>query len=149
MNIKKHIDANWREFRDAIDDTYASVGSLPDGSQERDDAACLRDYAENVSWSDSLARLLARETENEREHRRNRPSVPGFSAETAAKLILMIQAANGNTKPMPRATCFLVFRQTAIEAQVLGNICGTRLTAAWRAAVNSLDYSDLMKKGAA
>ena len=140
MNTKQKIDGLWDEFREAINKAYAVAEKVRD-----EDGCCLRDYAENISWSDSTARLLGRETANERQHRSNRPSVPGFSNESAAKLILMWQASR--VKTMPCATAFLMSRQTAIEAQVIGFLAKNQLTDAWRDAVEALDYADLMKAG--
>lgn len=140
MNTKQKIDGLWDEFREAINKAYAVAEKVRD-----EDGCCLRDYAENISWSDSTARLLGRETANERQHRSNRPSVPGFSNESAAKLILMREASR--VKTMPCATTFLISRQTAIEAQVIGFLAKNQLTDAWRDAVKALDYADLMKAG--
>ena len=141
MNTKQKVDMLWREMREAINTAYAIA------DEERNkDGICLRDYAENISWSDSLAGLLGRESANERQHRSNRPSVPGFSIETAAKLILMDNMKDGASKAeMPRATASLVFRKTAIEAQVIGYLIRDRLTPEWRESVSSLDYAKLMQ----
>jgi hypothetical protein len=144
MNNTQHIDALWQQFRRAINKTYAAVQEHP--YPINDDAQCLRDYAENISWSDDLAALLGRETANERQHRRNRPAIKGFSSETAAKCILMNNALKGAQMPaLPSATAFLVLRQTAVEAEVIGFLVKYHLHDAWREAVNMLDYSELMK----
>ena len=143
MNTKQKIDGLWDEFREAINKAYAVAEKVRD-----EDGCCLRDYAENISWSDSTARLLGRETANERQHRSNRPSVPGFSNESAAKLILMQQAATGAlSKEMPRATAFLVFRQSAIEAEVIGYLIRNFVTVEWRESLAELDYVKLMRVG--
>src|SRR4051812_33833466 len=127
MNNTQLINKLWKEFRNAINVTYA-VGART----KNDDLQCLRDYAENISWSDDLAALLGRETANERQHRRNRPAVAGFSNETAAKLILMGNVAKGAMMAeMPKATAFLVLRQTAVEAEVIGFLCRHALTGEW------------------
>src|ERR1700676_3858466 len=84
MSTKQIVDNLWNEMREAINRAYAIADKNRDA-----DGTCLRDYAENISWSDSLAALLGRESANERQHRSNRPSVPGFSVDTASKLILM------------------------------------------------------------
>jgi hypothetical protein len=147
MNTKAQVNQLWRQFREAINLAYAAA------SQENDEnGMALRDYAENISWSDSLARLLGRESASERQHRSGRPSVPGFSIETASKLIIMEQAANGaklaiESKPLPSATLFLVCRQTAIESQVIGYLAARFISSDWLAAVQSLDYADLMQSG--
>ena len=139
-NTKQKVDKLWEEMRAAINAAYAEADKKRD-----DDGTCLRDYAENISWSDALASLLARETANERQHRRNRPSVPGFSVESATKLILMEQARAGAVAgEMPRATAFLVFRQSAVEAQVIGFLAKKHLSADWCASVAELDYARLM-----
>lgn len=141
MNTKQRIDNLWREFRYAINHAYDTADKARD-----DNGTCLRDYAENISWSDNLARLLGRETANERQHRQTRPSVPGFSNESAAKLIIMTQAVNGaDAKSLPSSTGFLVYRQTAVESQVIGFLAKAFLSATWRDAVNSMDYAKLMQ----
>src|SRR5580704_5583088 len=107
MKSKQQINSLWKQFREAINSAYAEADKSRD-----DNGICLRDYAENISWSDNLATLLDRETANERQHRSNRPSIPGFSAETAAKLILLNQASTGASREqLPQSTAFLVFRQ--------------------------------------
>lgn len=141
MNTKRKIDDLWSQFRTAINSAYkASTGN--------DDRSALRDYAEDQTWHDATRALLGRETANERQHRANRPSVQGFSNESASKLILMNQAVQGANSPeMPSATMFLVCRQTAVEAQVIGHIARGWLTQRWRDEVGSLDYSKLMRVG--
>lgn len=127
----------WNELREAINKTYELDKS--------DDSQCLRDYAENISWSDALAELVGRETANERQHRSNRPSVPGFSCGTAARLILMNNVAKGaRMDSMPSAMAFLVLRQTAVEAEVIGWLIRKHLDPNWIAAVENLDYAKLM-----
>jgi hypothetical protein len=142
MEAKKTINLLWIELRQRINQAYAVADKT-----RNDDGMCLRDYAENISWSDNLAALLGREATNERQHRSNRPSVPGFSVETAAKLLVMENIRSGATKEaMPSATTFLVFRQTAAEAQVIGFLVREYLDQEWRQAVENLDYSRLMKE---
>lgn len=129
----------WQELREAINQTYKE-------SKPGDDSQCLRDYAENISWSDNLAALLGRETANERQHRRNRHMVIGFSAGTAAKLILMNNVVKGaQMTAMPSATAFLVLRQTACEAEVIGYLCREYLPIDWIRAVDTFDYAKLMQ----
>ena len=141
MNTKQTIDSLWEQFRKAINETYANG--------KNHNSECLRDYAENISWSDSLAALLGRETANERQHRSNRPSVPGFSNETAAKLIIMNQVFAGSSlDTMPQATEFLVFRQTAAEARVIGYLIRNRLDSKWGQTLGQFDYSKLMQPNA-
>jgi hypothetical protein len=141
MNTKQQITSLWKQFREAINSAYAEVDKKRD-----ENGICLRDYAENISWSDNLATLLDRETANERQHRSNRPSIPGFSAETAAKLILLNQASNGaGQEQLPQSTAFLVFRQTAVEAQVIGFLAKNYLSPEWHQAVNALNYAKLMQ----
>jgi hypothetical protein len=96
MSTKTKVDALWEQFRTAINKAYAEADKSHD-----EYGTCLRDYAENISWSDDLAGLLGRETANERQHRNNRPSVPGFSTETAAKVLIM-SAANRGSKMTTR-----------------------------------------------
>jgi len=138
------IDSLWSEFRKAINSTYEQADKSKD-----ENGICLRDYAENVSWSDSLARLLDRETANEKAHRSGRPAVSGFSARTAAKLILLGNAAEGsNAANLPSATAFLVLRQTAVEAQVIGFLSRSFLSSSWRESIKAFDYAKLMKVSA-
>lgn len=131
----------WNEFREAINRAYQTNGK---GEAFTDDFGCLRDYADFMG--DALQQLLDRETANERQHRSHRPAVPGFSAGTAARLILMENARKGaELSEMPRATAFLVLRQTAVEAEVIGYIVRDYLPKPWRDAVANLDYAKLMK----
>ena len=131
----------WQELRTAINSAYAEADKKRD-----ENGICLRDYAENISWSDNLSALLDRETVNERQHRSNRPRIPGFSAATAAKLILLGQASHGaQLKQLPQSTAFLVFRQSAVEAQVIGFLARKYLPMEWRTTVNELDYAKLMQ----
>jgi len=151
MNTKQKVDNLWDLMRGSINAAYAEserqakTYSITQQA-ESNGASCLCDYAENISWSDSTARLLGRESANERQHRSNRPSVPGFSVEIAAKLILMSQISAGSKlDAMPNATEFLVFRQTAAEARLIGYLIREFVSDEWRTAVESLDYADLMK----
>src|ERR1700723_3492352 len=89
MNTKQQIDTLWNQLRTAINKTYDIA------NKNNSEATCLRDYVEDISWSDSLQRLLGRETANERQHRSNRSSIPGFSNESAAKLLLMNNVVTG------------------------------------------------------
>jgi len=146
MNTKRQIDTLWFSFRTAINKAYEHADYLSKHGNSQEPRTALRDYAENISWSDNLSGLLGRETANERQHRTNRPSVPGFSPQSAAKLILMSQVSEGaNLDAVPDGTTFLVFRQTAAEARVLGYLCKSFLTPEWHAAIHSLDYSKLMQ----
>jgi hypothetical protein len=148
MNTKQKVDKLWDEMRTAINQTYGTGQTYAITDQTKDDVTCLRDYAENISWNDSLSGLLGRESAEERRHRSDRPSISGFSVETASKLILMGQVQHGaELKEMPRATAFLVFRKTAIEAQVIGYLIRGQLPKEWRETVSSLDYAELMKGG--
>jgi hypothetical protein len=141
MKSKQQINSLWKQFREAINSAYAEADKSRD-----DNGICLRDYAENISWSDNLATLLDRETANERQHRSNRPSIPGFSAETAAKLILLNQASTGASREqLPQSTAFLVFRQSAVEAQVIGFLAKKYLPLKWHQAISALDYAKLMQ----
>jgi hypothetical protein len=138
----------WRELRKSINRAYADCSKESLTQRLRDDLTCLRDYAENISWSDALEQLLERETLAEKQHRGTR-SVVGFSAGTAARLILMQNVVKGaNMTKEPRATEFLVLRQTAVEAEVIGWIMGAWLDPNWIKAVESYDYAKLMKDAA-
>jgi hypothetical protein len=141
MSTAHKINTLWEQFRAAIDATYA------DGlSRDVEEAHSLRDYAQNISWHDDLAALLGREAANERQHRRNSPHPRyKFTVGSAAKLILMHQAASGSKlSAMPSSTLFLVARQTAVEAEVIGYLCREHLTEEWRKELGSLDYAKLM-----
>ena len=144
MNTKQKVDKLWEQMRDSINAAYAA-GDADKTHAGWDEKTCLRDYAENISWSDSTARLLGRESANERQHRTGRPSVSGFSVETAAKLILMRNVADGSRlSAMPPATNFLILRQTAVEAEIIGYLIREFVSDEWRQAVDSLDYTKLM-----
>jgi len=150
MNTKQKIDKLWDELRGAINKAYADADKLVRAGGKAghlDHRNCLRDYAENVSWSDDMSALLGREIANERQHRRNRPTVPGFSAGTAAQCLLMNNVRRGaEGKEMPSSVKFLVCRQTAVEAEIIGFIIRDYLPKEWREAVNALDYAELMKE---
>lgn len=148
MNTRTKIDTLWQELREAINKAYADYATRikESGTGFMDDREVLRDYAENISWSDDLSALLGRETANERQHRGSRPTPKGFSAGSAAKCILMNNVRSGAQRTgMPKATDFLVLRPTAVEATVLGFILREYLRIDWLRSVNELDYSELMK----
>ena len=141
MNNKQKIDALWLEFRTVVGTSYATAYATNDQI-----GTALRDYVINLSMCDKMEDLLARETANERNHRRNRPSIPGFPSRTAAMIVLMNQARMGaeeNSLPCP--TGFLVYRREAMEAQVIGWLCKHFLTDSWKEEVKSLDYAKLMQ----
>jgi hypothetical protein len=140
MNATAEINTLWEQFRDAIDATYKAQ------SPANDTSAVLRDYARDISWTDALKTLIQTEIANERQHRRNRPAPKGFSAYTAAKLLLMTNVVTGaQLTNLPPVTDFLVYRKTAVEAQVLGFLVKSKLTPEWEKQVQALDYSVLMK----
>ncbi len=144
MNTHTQINQLWERLREAIDQTYAAGQN-----STRSEAACLRDYAQKISWSDDLAKLLGRETANERQHRSNRPAPRGFSVGDAARLILMDNVVAGaKLDKMPEATLFLTCRQTAAEAIVIGYLIRNYLPASWQVDVVGLDYVQLMKEAA-
>jgi len=129
----------WNEFRESITKAYRAAKS-------GDDAECLRDYAENTGWTDDLEKLLETETANERQHRSNRPAIPGFSAGTAARLIIMQNAVKGYLDPeMPKATAFLVWRKSAAEAHLIGFLAKGFFDPNWVKAVEKFDYAKLMQ----
>ena len=114
MNTKQIVDRLWNEARTAIDAAY-------NAKPQDDSTYALRDYAQNQSMTDALANLLDVEIAHERRHRNGRPSIKGFSSETAAKLILLGNLADGSLAetchPQSR---FLVWRKSAAEARVVG-----------------------------
>ena len=145
MTTKTQISRLWQQFleRPSTRRTRKQTRTRHD-----QDGQCLRDYAEHISWSDNMASLLGREAANERQHRRSRPGPSDFSVDTAAKLILLDNAAKGaGLSEMPRSTAFLVLRRTAVEAETIGFLARKYLSAEWRSAVSSLDYAKLMKGG--
>jgi hypothetical protein len=57
----------------------------------------------------------------------------------------MSQAAVGSKlDEMPAGTEFLIFRQTAAEARLIGFLARNFITDDWRNRVEALDYADLM-----
>lgn len=143
MSTKTKVDNLWQEFRQAINSAYKEASKA-----NEEDGICLRDYAENISWSDDLAGLVGRESAEERRHRNGRPSVPRFSVDTAAKLMVMENARKGaEMADMPKATAFLVLRKTAVESEVIGFLARKYMTGDWRESVRKMDYAELMKAG--
>jgi hypothetical protein len=143
MKTKQTIAELWIEFRDAIDKAYRQA----DTSKGHDSPALnLRDYANNVSWSDSLRALLDREIESEKQHRRGHvPAIKNFSIDTAAKLLLMQYALRGaQMTEMPSAVDLLVHRKTAVEAEVIGFLIKKHLSREWEERLGTLDYAALM-----
>lgn len=141
MSTKTEVNKLWEQFRQAINAAYAEADKAND-----EDGMCLKDYAEDISWHDDLAKLLGREAANERQHRRSSRAPADFSIDTASKLILMSSAAFGASKDtMPKATAFLMLRQTAVEAETIGFLARKHLSQEWRDAVNGMDYAKLMK----
>src|ERR1700733_354940 len=114
MNTKQQVNKLWSEARTAIDAAY-------NAKPQDDSVYALRDYVQNQSMTDALANLLDDEKANERRHRNGRPTVKGFSSETAAKLILLGNFADGSlAETVPPAIAFLVWRKSAAEARVVG-----------------------------
>ncbi len=140
MGTKSKVDNLWMAFENAITIAYKQANSA-------EPAACLRDYARDISWNDDLAKLVGRETANERQHRSNNRSPANFSVGTAAKLILMNAASNGaHLTAMPGADIFLRFRHTAAEAEVIGYLVRAHLNQSWHDELATLDYAKLMKE---
>jgi hypothetical protein len=120
-----------------------------DGSGTNNPEALLRDYVEDHSWTDALAKLLDAEIVNERRHRNGRPQKwkAPISNMTAAKLILLGNFADGSeAKEMYPATIFLQWRHTAAEMCVVGCLCRgkAKISDDWRAEVRAIDYAKLM-----
>lgn len=138
MSNTVKINTLWRTMEGFITTAYKSA--------EGKESAALRDYAEDVSWNHALAGLLKRETENERQHRRTRSNPQGFSAQTAARLLLMQNMGSGAVfKAAPEAVDFLIYRREAIEAQLIGWLCRSAISSEWRAALAEFDYAQLMR----
>lgn len=140
MQAKREISALWEQFEDAISEAYKE-------KQYDQFVGCLRDYARDQSMHHALERLLGRETAHERRHRRGAPYLPSsFPIGSAAKLLIMEAAKNGaESKRMPDATIFLVWRDSAAEAHLVGYLARAHLSQTWRDAVKALDYAKLMK----
>jgi hypothetical protein len=127
----QHINQLWEQFRDAIDAAYADTQNT-----NRDS---LRDYARNQSWSDTVEKLLAEETANERQHRQSR-TVRGFSSQDAAKLIICGNVLRGTElETIPSALTFITFRHSAAEANLIGYLIRAHVTPEWKQSFNSLD----------
>jgi hypothetical protein len=136
-NTHDHISQIWTGLRDAIDKAYKAGNS--------DESNTLRDYAQNVSWNDSLEKLLRSEVQNEKQHRGTRP-VRGFSSQDAAKLIICNNVLRGTElQTIPSVLTFITFRPSAAEANLIGYLIREHVTADWKASVQSLDYSECMK----
>lgn len=142
------IDRLWEQLRDTIDRAYA------------DGVSDLRDFARNVSWTDRLEALLAREEQHERNHRKGRPeSMAGqgwrLSTARAAKCILLrclvfsdTRDESGNwiyqIKNLPLATGALQLRDTCFEAEVLAFLIRDHVSTTFVQQCGSLDYAELM-----
>jgi hypothetical protein len=138
MNTKQQVNKLWNEMREAINNAY-------NAKPNDDETYALRDYVENQSMCDALIGLLDAETANEGRHRNGRPTIKGFSSETAAKLIIMGNVADGSVAlTMPSAIAFLVWRKTAAESRVLGFLAAGFIRAYWYEDVKKLDYAQLM-----
>ena len=138
MKTHDHISQIWQDLRETINQAYKASSSSDEGS-------ALRDYAENISWHDDLEKLLASEVTNERQHRGTR-SVRGFSSQDAAKLILCGNILRGSElTEMPSALTFITLRPSAAEANLIGYLIREFVTPEWKQAVESYDYSELMK----
>jgi len=141
----QHINQIWEQFRDAIDAAYTEAQTQKFSGSAHDESSCLRDYARNVSWSDDVAKLLATETANERQHRHTR-TVRGFSSQDAAKLIICGNVLRGSElETIPSALTFVTFRASSAEANLLGYLIRTHVTPEWKQSVQSMDYSECMK----
>jgi hypothetical protein len=144
MTNHQQLNNLWNQMRDAIDAAYKQEKA--DDNSGAAITGALRDYARDISWTDALAALVGRETANERQHRQNRPSPRGFSAGDAANLIVMNCVMRGSERfGMPSGAEFLVFRQTAVEAEVVGFLAKQFITLEWKQAVQKFDYSKLMQ----
>lgn len=145
-NTHDHISQIWTGLRDAIDAAYAASQKKEFNADGLSEVNCLRDYAQNISWNDSLEKLLRSEVQNEKQHRGTRP-VRGFSSQDAAKLIICNNVLRGSElQTIPSALTFITFRSSAAEANLIGYLIREQVTADWKASVQSLDYSECMKE---
>lgn len=139
MKLKRDINKLWQQLEDTIE--------LVCKATDDDNTRALYDYRPNSGHGD-LQKLVLAETVNEKRHRRGAPA--GFTApiscETAAKLLLMQNMADGAFKTeIPSAITFLIFRQSAAEATLLGFLLRHGLTGEWCKAVREFDYADIMR----
>ena len=137
MTPSKKITTLWQVFRTIIDRAYVEREK-----QYNPEAESLRDYVKDMAQVDALEELLDREATNEREHRHGWPSDNRkFSARTAAKLIIMHNAVTGSRFPAAiPASHFLIYRQSAVEAEVIGYLCRFSLDCGWVSELDALDY---------
>lgn len=147
MKEETKINELWEQFRDSVDQAYAQ-GKRQNSADGHAECNALRDYARDQSWHDDMAKLLGRETANERKHRNGAPYRTALGVGAASKLILMNQAAFGSGLPqMPPATIFLTCRDTAAEAEVIGYLAKGFISQIWRDELSKLDYAKLMRGG--
>lgn len=149
MSKQQEIKKLWDEFEDSILACYNQAQSEAKERTEYvyDPRDCLRDYARDVSWADKLAALLGTETAHERRHRSNRPhpTAAWFTVGIAAKLLIMENARSGaELAAMPEATIFILYRDSAAEATLVGWLARVSLSQKWRDAVKALDYAKLI-----
>jgi hypothetical protein len=143
MTTTQKINTLWESLRDSIDASYKA------GADSSLQKQVLWDYVRDMSMHDDLAELLDAETANERKHRWNRPAPKGFSADIAAKLILMTAVVDGSElHDCPPATDFLLYHKTAVEARVLGWLISKHINPELCLGVREFDYAKLMQGGA-
>jgi len=140
--VTQQINRLWERMQAAIDAAY--------DHGKTDEAAALRDYASNVSMNGAIEKLLADETANERQHRRGWPHANDsvIGPMVAARLLLVTKFAEGSElKAMPPATDWLIYRRTAVEAELLGWLSRHAVLDDFRAECKTLDYAKLMNGG--
>jgi hypothetical protein len=149
MSKQQQINKLWREFETSLEKCYTDAQSEARERQEyrNDYRDCLRDYAK-ASWNDALAKLVGAEASHERKYRgSNHSPIPAwFTVNIATKLLIMNNAADGTKlETMPEATIFLIMRDTAAEAVLIGWLARGYLSEQWKVEVKKLDYAELIK----
>lgn len=150
MSKQQDIKKLWDEFEDSILACYLKAQSDAKEREEwiNDNRDCLRDYARDIGWTDSLAKLVGKEMAHERRHRgSNHLPIPAwFTVSIAAKVLLMENAMRGaELEFMPAATIFIQYRDSAAEATLIGWLARGSLSQPWRESVKQLDYAKLIK----
>lgn len=148
MTLKDRIVGLFDQFEHAIVVAYTDARS---NSGQSIGAERLRDYCPDHAPINRLDRLVRTEAEHEKRHREMGRAFlsecgasikrPPISSGVAAMLIVMRNAADGD---MPDASDYLVIRDSAFEAQIIGALVRPYLSDEWRAAVQSLDYAKIM-----
>jgi hypothetical protein len=119
-------------------------------SEQSKDQSAIRDALRDYAGEDGkrMLDLLAREIQHEKGHRRftsyTNQGYP-LSARTGAMLLICENTARGTDNAnMPPATNFIIWRDTAAEAWLLGFMLRGYLSPEWIKRAKALDYSAIM-----